>query len=220
MEIDEDRKYVLTKYSSRMGLKCVSESDHNVLICRLKLKWNNRIRTERKEIFNLKDKEGLKLFSELTSNCPQLINLSNNSSDFLADAEKWMNKIEDIKHKSFKKIRLTSKPKPQNPELNSLMLTKQNLITRLVDIVDPVLKRKLNENIHLIEKEISIICSERNAKTVKEHIRELSTNSEQVHRLNMWRLKQKLCPQNIDPPMAKKNKEGELISNPDKLKQL
>lgn len=31
--IDEERKYVLTKYSSRMGKKCINESDHNVLVC-------------------------------------------------------------------------------------------------------------------------------------------------------------------------------------------
>ena len=39
-------------------------------------------------------------------------------------------------------------------------------------------------------------------------------------RLNMWRLKQKLCPRSIDPPMAKQNNSRELISNPVLLKQL
>ena len=182
MEIDEDRKYVLTKYSSRMGLKCVSESDHNLLICKLKIKWNSRIRVERKEIFNLKDPEGLSLFSELTSNCPQLVKLSQKSSDFLSDAEQWMKKVEDIKHKSFKKIRLTSKPKPQNPELETLMIAKQKLRARIVGIMDPVLKSKLNENIYLIEREISTVCSEKNAQIVKDHIRDLSNDSGQVCR--------------------------------------
>ena len=36
----------------------------------------------------------------------------------------------------------------------------------------------------------------------------------------MWRLKQKLCPRNNDPPMAKRSAGGDLISNPVTLKQL
>ena len=100
------------------------------------------------------------------------------------------------------------------------MIAKQKLRARIVGIMDPVLKSKLNENIYLIEREISTVCSEKNAQIVKDHIRDLSNDSGQVCRLNMWRLKQKVCPKNNDPPMAKKNKEGELISNPDKLKQL
>ena len=60
----------------------------------------------------------------------------------------------------------------------------------------------------------------KNTNIVKEHFNEITNSDDQVCRLNMWRLKQKLCPRNIDPPMAKKSANGELISNPDVLKQL
>ena len=175
---------------------------------------------ERKEVFKLKDKEGLRLFSELTSNCPKLVQLSQHSSDFLEDAKKWMNKIEDIKHQSFKKIRITGKAKSQNPELETMMKAKQELISKLGKIGNPVQKCIIEENIQIINREISTICSDRNSKIVKEHIEQLSNEDGQVCRLNMWRLKQKLCPRNIDPPMAKRNSNGDLISNPDMLKQL
>ena len=220
MEIDEERKFVLTKYSNRMGKKCVKESDHNPLFCKLNVKWDKKIPQERKEIFKLKDKEGLHLFSRLTSNCPKLVQLSQNSSNFPDDAEKWMKKIEDIKHKSFKKIRLTGKSKPQNDDFTSLMKAKQDLQNKLVNIVEPVLKSKIFENIFILENEISIVCSEKKTQIVKEHINELSNGSDQLSRLNMWRLKQKLCPRNSDPPMAKKDQNGVLVSNPDELKSL
>ena len=96
-----------------------------------------------------------------------MVKLSQKSSDFLSDAEQWMKKVEDIKHKSFKKIRLTSKPKPQNPELETLMIAKQKLRARIVGIMDPVLKSKLNENIYLIEREISTMCSEKMQKLLR-----------------------------------------------------
>ena len=159
MEIDEGRKYVLTKYSTRKGIQQIRESDHNVLFCYLNIKWDKRIPVKRKEVFNLKDKEGLSQFSELTSNCPKLIDVSLNSSNFLKDAEKWLKEIENIKHKSFKKIRITGKAKPQNEELETLFKSKQELRDKLIGIETPVLKSKMEENITIIESEIfSIMC--------------------------------------------------------------
>ena len=76
------------------------------------------------------------------------------------------------------------------------------------------------QNIQLIETEISKICSEQNCKIVKQHFAELSSNDGQVSRLNMWKLKRKLCPRTIEPLMAKKDANGKLVSNPAKLKQL
>ena len=196
------------------------ESDHNILFCKLKVKWDRRIKIERKEVFRLKYAEGLKTFSELTSNCPKLVKLSKNSSNFLEDAEKWLNKIEDIKHKSFQKIRITGKAKSQNEELDNLMKAKLNLKSSLSKIVDPVILGNIKEKIKVIENEISLRCSEKNVSIVKHHIEELSNGEDQVCRLNMWRLKNKLCPRNSDPPMAKKNSDGFLVSDPDSLKQL
>ena len=142
------------------------------------------------------------------------------SSNFLTDSDKWLKQIEDIKHKSFTKIRITGKPKPQSEEWETLMNAKQELRAKLKKIVDPVLKNKTEENILQIENEISKLCSEKNANIVKEHIAEMSNGSDQICRLNIWRLKKKLCPQNIDPPMAKRDKNGDLVSNPETLKQL
>ena len=94
LEIDESRKYVLTKYSSRMGVQCVVESDHNPLMCTLNITWDKRVKKERKEIFRLKDVEGLRVFNEITSNCPKLVKFSLNSTDLQGDSNKWMKQIE------------------------------------------------------------------------------------------------------------------------------
>ena len=102
MEIDEERKYVLTKYSTRMGNQSICESDHNVLVCRLNIRWDTKTAVKRKEICHLKDFEGLRLFSENSSNTPKLVELSQHSNDILADSDKWLNQIEDIKRKSSK----------------------------------------------------------------------------------------------------------------------
>ena len=220
--IDEERKYVLTKYSTRMGGKCMKESDHNPLVCTLIIQWDKRIKIDRKEIFKLKDKEGLRLFTEQTSNCPKLVEISQKSPNFADDAQKWMNAIQDIMHKSFKKVRITGKGKPLNPELETLMKGKQELRNKLskMDGQNEDVEIQIRENIEIIEREISLICSQQNTKIVKQHIETLSNGEDQVCRLNMGRLKKQLCPRNNDPPMAKLDSHGNLVSNPAALKQL
>ena len=124
-------------------------------------------------------------------------------------------------HKSFKKIRITGKRK-ENPELETLMKVKRELRGKLEKLngQNEGLENRINENIAAIENKISVICTEKNSNIVNEHIGQLSDDGEQVCRLNMWRLKQKLCPRNVEPPMAKKAANGDLISNPDDLKKL
>ena len=202
-----------------MGVPCIVESDHNPLVCTLKIKWDNRIKIARKEVFKLKDTEGLIRFNEITSNCPKLIQISNNSPNFSEDAEKWMKKIQEIMHQSFKKVRIIGKGRPQNTELDGLMKAKQDLRSKLGK-APPSVENRIKDNIDKIEEEIYKICSDRNSKIVKDHISELSNEEGHVFRPNMWRLKQKLCPKNNDPPMAKKDVNGKLISNPEKLRLL
>ena len=107
-------------------------------------------------------------------------------------------------------------------EIETLMKAIQKMATELRKLAGQNIEgqNQIKRNLDMIENEISIICSEKNTKIVKAHLAELSGNEDQVCRLNMWRLKQKLCPRSIDPPMAKKDSNGQLVSEPGKLKQL
>ena len=40
--VDEAREYSLTKFSTKNGQKSIKESDHNLLILKLNLRWNSR----------------------------------------------------------------------------------------------------------------------------------------------------------------------------------
>ena len=215
MEVDEQRKYVMTKYSSSHGLKNIVESDHNVLICNLSVGYSKKIKTERKEILRLRDSEGLRNFHAVTSNCSSLVELSRGSSCLESDASKWFDMIKKIMHICFKKIRITNK-KSLNPELSHLMKTKEQLRASCNETNQDFVE----ESIAVIEDEIAAIVSDEKSNIVKKHIAQLSNEHERVDRLNMWRLKQKLCPKNVEPPMGKKDSEGNLISSAKGLKDL
>ena len=58
IEIDENRKYVLTKViKNKKGLK-VQESDHNPIISEFKLELKQAEEADKLELYNLKSKEG------------------------------------------------------------------------------------------------------------------------------------------------------------------
>ena len=77
------------------------------------------------------------------------------------------------------------------------------------------------ENEHQdINEEISSFCSERNKDIVKDFLGKQDEN-EPHNQLKTWRLKKKLAPKNSpDPPSAKMNSKGQLITEKAELEKL
>ena len=71
-----------------------------------------------------------------------------------------------------------------------------------------------------VEKFLIDKCAADNAETVKQHISEVQRDDGNFSQLKLWKLKQKLCPKVSDPPMAKRDENGTLITAPDLLKSL
>ena len=72
MKIDEERKMTLTKYGKEKEEKVVVKSDHNVLMLDIVLKWCLKVPTERKELFNLKNKVSRESFQIETERTTKL----------------------------------------------------------------------------------------------------------------------------------------------------
>ena len=101
MTIDDSRINVLTNYSSSSKNNKVVKSDHNVLVCDVDVRWKPiENKSNRIEIFNLKDIEGLKKFKELTSDS-KLVNIFDSKEDFLTQSNKWFKTIMNIIKRSF-----------------------------------------------------------------------------------------------------------------------
>ena len=84
----------------------------------------------------------------------------------------------------------------------------------------PSAKLEAEEKLKLIEEQLSKLSSNRNMKIVQEHVQSLGTMEGIFSQLGMWRLKNKLWPKEHDPPMAKNDEKGNLISAPGALKKL
>ena len=71
-----------------------------------------------------------------------------------------------------------------------------------------------------IEKELIEISAANNAKFVKESLDTIQTSQGTFDQLGFWKLKQKLIPMAQDPPMAKHDKNGNIITSPAALKNI
>ena len=68
MQIDEERKFTLSRFYKTKNKTSVIESDHNILTLYLRLKWNPKNKMERKEIYNLRNSECQEIFRHNTTN--------------------------------------------------------------------------------------------------------------------------------------------------------
>ena len=72
MHIDEEKKRVLTSFTNSKNGMIKHKSDHNSIETEFSIEWKEKTETKTKEIFNFKDKEGLKKFREMTENNKKL----------------------------------------------------------------------------------------------------------------------------------------------------
>ena len=77
-------------------------------------------------------------------------------------------------------------------------------------------KHKLEQ----VEEEIYEKIAESNAKLVTEQLSCLDTLDGKFSQIGMWKIKKRICPRPKDPPTAKKDEFGNLITAPTALKNL
>ena len=70
------------------------------------------------------------------------------------------------------------------------------------------------------EKKIADIIAESNYKIVKENLEYMVDDTEKLNHINMWQLKKKICTKTPEVPTAKKNVNGEIVTEATKLKEL
>ena len=88
MKIDEERNFVLTKYTSRLGVKKIVESDHNPMWCTFNIPWLKFIKPDRKAVFKLRDVDSQEAFKEYNENNAKLISSISDSKNIVDGGKK------------------------------------------------------------------------------------------------------------------------------------
>ena len=133
-----------------------------------------------------------------------------------------MKEVQHLKSKSFKKIRISKAKTHLKKEVSELFEKRELLKRRISNLGDLNYdeKEKLDEELNKVEKEIAEVDAEENFKFVKENVKPLVDDTENLNCVKMWQLKKKLCKKKSEVPIAKKDENGKLVTEHSKLKQL
>ena len=71
-----------------------------------------------------------------------------------------------------------------------------------------------------IEDFLSEKLADKNAGIVKEYVNSIDNLDGKLSHNGLWKLKRKLCPRAKDPPMAKKDNDGNIITAPSLIRKL
>ena len=217
--IDEARTHVLTNFNPiKKGVRAI-ETDHNTEILELELSYQKK-KPERKEVFNFKNQECQNAFFEITSETTTLSGcFENENLTFEEQALKWDKTLNGIFHQSFRKIRVTEN-KPKHNEVTVLLEKRKELKQAMVNCDDDK-KEELEKQLEDLDVTLASLCEEENRRKVFENFDVLAEAQGALNTNGMWNLKKKVFPKNVSAaPTAKKSFNGQLVTNPELLKQL
>ena len=101
MNIDEERKNVLTCITNNKQVTVRQESDHNSIVTNFEIRWDMKKDCDRVEVFKFKDKQGHIKFKELTENIRSLSSMFDTNENI------------DTQTKSFKEVQPNTASKLQ-----------------------------------------------------------------------------------------------------------
>ena len=111
-----------------------------------------------------------------------------------------------------------SSRKPTKDEIQSTIELKTKLQDFLGSANSPFSIKFIKTEIESLEKKISQLSSIRNAGIVRDQVKNLETLQGSFSQIGMWNVKSKLFPRPSDPPMAKLDSHGNLITSQEALK--
>ena len=219
MIIDEAREHVLTNFNPiRTGGRAI-ESDHNTEILKLNLQYERR-KMDRIELFNFKNIECQENFNFFTSETNDFSDCFKLNLSFKEKTAKWKKTLDSFCYKSFKKVRITPH-KPQITKISELMEERKTIKYQIKMCEDMKKREDLLSQIENVDQIIAKECSEENFQKIKDNFQCLSGDNDQLNCNGMWSLMKKVFPKNTLPlPVGKKNRRGQIITNPEKLKDL
>ena len=223
MIVDEERVHVLTKYvNKKTGIKKIV-SDHNVMFANFTIKFNRLPWRTRNEFFNFKNAENQKKFFEETSSSCKLSSCFSEKRSFPHNTAIFFKTLNGIFHKTFQKVRITTGGGGRihgDETLQGLIKLKKDLeifiLNNKCKVGHLIAEKKLEETEKLLTEKISA----KSADIIKEQVGKIETLDGKFSQIGFWKLKKKFCPQAPDPPMAKRNESGILVTSPNLLKTL
>ena len=213
MEIDESKTKALTRYSKGLPIP----SDHNFVKCTFNIPLQKRLKP-REEIYCLRNKASLKKFKENTTHTTRFSDCFNAGCEGIQkEGRKWLKTLQKTIHTCFRKVRVTEKKKDIVQEQID---ERQKLKQSIVQTTNAHQRHGLEDKLHQIEKNISDNCELKYCDMIKEQVKSITNTNGSTNNTAVWNLRRKIFPKPAQHMSGKKDKDGNLITNPEKLKEL
>ena len=119
IQIDEERKHVLTSFTKRKNCPKRHESDYNSIVTKFNLEWKHTTQQPKVEVFNFNDKEGQKHVRDMTTNNTKLSDIFESNEGINKQTKKFIKQLNSIIHQCFKKIKIKE---TRNKEVDDLYM--------------------------------------------------------------------------------------------------
>ena len=213
MHVDEKGDYQLTNFYGKNHKGKVTVTDHAKIELDLNLKFEVQ-KPFRNEAYNYKSIEGQTYFKSITSNTDELSACFKSNEPFQKQVKKWEHMLRSHVVKSFPKIR-SRKRKFCETEIG-----------RLLDA-----RKKLKQNEHLendfdvkmsgIDTEIAYKIGDKYRTQIYETMGHIKGDDGAISQNGIWKAKNIIIPNDKSSiPVALKDKQNNIISNPEGIKQL
>ena len=77
------------------------ESDHNSILTKFNLTWKAKQIKPKLEVFNFKNKEGQKMFKEITSDNTKLSQIFDTNEDIYTQTKRFIKTLDGMLHRCF-----------------------------------------------------------------------------------------------------------------------
>ena len=189
IHVDDKRVHVLSKNMKTKTGIVRTESDHNMIITKLNIKWSPK-EIKFVEMFNYKDKKALKLFKIETTKTDKLSKIIETDKPLHIVTKKFLKRLQGFVHQSFKKVKFFEKVDQQLEALYN----KRRLLRTLTD-------DKSVEELEEVENELSEKYSEVMCKKILGEIKDIGDSEDGgFSSAKLWKLKKKISPRFSEPP--------------------
>ena len=144
---------------------------------------NTNVQKQRREVFNLKNKECQAMFSEVSQNNFKLRDCFKSDKTFPQQCDIFFKSLNGMLHKCFRKVRV-GKLK-EKPEIQYLLDEKLKIQLALDSSSNENFQAEAQEKIYEIEEKISEMCAARNCEIVKELTKTLGAPNGNFSQLGM-----------------------------------
>ena len=213
MYIDESKEKVLTRYKKKTKVM----SDHNVITCTMNIP-HIRPPLKRVEVYSLRNEEDLTKFKEATSRTTKFTECFDGDGSVREQGKEWMKRLKSTIHQCFRKIRITKKTGKRS--ITQMIIDERKRLRRnLVNAKTSEEKHQLQDEIQIIEEKISEECSKQHMDLIRQHVSDATDENGNMNTGKVWKLRKKLCPKPSEQLSAKKDKEGNRITEPSQLQR-